>query len=161
VTTRGGIEYTTITAGRGKDMGSPYRRLTDEERAVLQKSVDTSYGAFVTHIATSRNIDEATIRNQIGALIYDEESARALGLIDGTASREEAFAEAARLANLPGADWQVVRRRSDAGFWGSLFARFRAEKPRVSTTSKPATPCFAPHAILAYYGDVTALCKGE
>jgi protease IV len=161
VTTRNGIEYTTITAGRGKDMGSRYRRLTDEERAVLQKSVDTSYNAFVRHVAASRNIDEAKIRNQIGALIYDEESARELGLIDGTANRQEAFAEAARMADLPGEDWQVVRRRSESGLWGSLFARFQGDKPKAAASAKQATPCFAPHAVLAYYGDVAALCKGE
>lgn len=161
VTTRNGIEYSMITAGRGKDMGSRYRRLTDEERAVLQKSVDTSYDAFVKHVAASRTIDEAKIRNQIGALIYDEESARELGLIDGTANRQEAFAEAARMANLPGEDWQVVRRRSESGFWGSVFARFQGEKPKASASAKQASPCFAPHAVLAYYGDVTALCRGE
>ncbi len=83
VTTRGGIEYTTISAGRGKDMGSPYRRLTDEERNVLQAGVNDTYDEFVRHIATSRNIAEDVIRDRIGALVYDNTTAPRLGPAGG------------------------------------------------------------------------------
>ena len=159
VTTANGIEYTTITAGRGKDMGSPYRRLTDEERAVLQQGVNRSYDAFVRHIAASRRISEADVRSRVGALVYDNDTAQELGLIDGTADRQEAFAEAAKLADLPEGDWRVVRRKKGLGALGSLLSRFRGPAPQASL-ARPGV-CFAQHAVLAYYGDPAALCGGR
>jgi protease IV len=156
VTTRNGIQYTTISAGRGKDIGSPYRPLTDEERSVLQRALDNSYDEFVKHIATTRNIPESMIRDRIGALIYDNLSAQQLGLIDATASRQEAYREAARLAELTGNDWQVVKKEGDSGLWSTVFSRGNAPAP--SAAQPRSGGCLPRHAVLAYYGEPTALC---
>ncbi|MBI2761248.1 MAG: S49 family peptidase [Chloroflexi bacterium] len=159
VTTRNGIQYTTISAGRGKDIGSPYRQLTDEERTVLQRAIDNSYDAFVKHIATTRNIPENVIRDRIGALVYDNLTAQQLGLIDGTASRQEAYREAARLAELADNDWQVVRKQSGSGLWSTVFSRTNAPGPNAAQPRPGA--CLPRHAVLAYYGEPSALCPAR
>lgn len=160
VTTRDGIEFQPITAGRGKDMGAPYRRLTDEERRVLQEGVDNAYTDFVRHVAEARGIPESDIREKIGALVYDNKTARELGLIDGTANREEAYAEAARLAGLREGDWQVVREKGTAGLFSGLFGIGKEDKPEANGEVLTGI-CFPAHTILAYYGDVIALCAGK
>lgn len=160
VTTSGGIEFQPITAGRGKDIGAPYRRLTDEERRVLQQGVDNAYADFVRHVSEARDIPEATIRDRIGALVYDNKTAQELGLIDGTANREAAYVEAARLAGLQGDDWQVVREKSDFGLFSGLFSIGGEEKPGVADSSARGI-CFPPYTILAYHGDIAALCAGR
>lgn len=160
VTTSEGIEFQPITAGRGKDIGAPYRRLTDEERRVLQQGVDNAYADFVRHVSEARDIPEATIRDRIGALVYDNKTAEELGLIDGTANREAAYAEAARLAGLEGDDWQVVREESDFGILGGLFGIGGDEKPGAAEGESRGI-CFPPYTILAYHGDPAALCAGR
>lgn len=157
VTTRNGIEYTNITAGRGKDMGSPYRRLTDEERTVLQTGVNNSYNEFVRHIAATRNLSEDVIRNQIGALIYDNQTAQSLGLIDGTAGRRQAYEEAARLANLSADDWKAVRVEGVGGIWSALLGA--AGLPAPAAAPRSETSCLPPNMVLAYYGDPASICR--
>lgn len=160
VTTSGGIEFQPITAGRGKDMGAPYRRLTDEERRVLQQGVDNAYADFVQLVSDGRGIPESDIREKIGALVYDNKTAEDLGLIDGTANRHEAYAEAARLAGLEGDNWQVVREKGGAGIFSGLFGLGRDDKPEATVDSTRGI-CFPANTILAYYGDVIALCAGR
>lgn len=158
VTTRNGIEYTNITGGRGKDMGSPYRRLTDEERTVLQTSINNSYDEFVRHIAANRNIAENVIRERIGALIYDNATAQSFGLIDGTAGRRQAFEEAAKLANLSGNDWQAVKAEGAGGLWSALFSAAGLPAPAAAAPASQSV-CFPRNLVLAFYGDPTALCR--
>lgn len=163
VTTRNGIEFQAITAGRGKDMGAPYRRLTTEEVRVLQQGVDNTYADFVKHVADSRKIPEAEIREKIGALVYDNKAAQELKLIDGTADREEAYAEAARLAGLGASNWQVVREEGGISILGGLWNRFRGHEPGETAVDDagPARVCFPAYTVLLYHGDLAALCDGR
>ena len=156
VTTRNGITYTTFSAGRSKDIGSPYRPVTDEERRVLQQGLDNEYANFVTAVATARKIPEATIRDQMGALIFDNKTAKDYGLIDGTATREEAYIELARLAAV--STFKVVREKESSGLLGGVFGQANG----VGGQSAAATPegiCFPQNLVLAYYGEPTELCR--
>ncbi len=152
VTTSNGIVIMSITAGRGKDVGSPFRPMTPEEIRVLQSGVDNTYAEFVAHVAKSRNISEASIRDQMGALIFDNTTAFNFGLIDGTADRQEAYTQLARLANLGGNDWQVVREKDNRGALVGLLTESGAARAGASI-------CFPQGMVLAYYGDPAALCQ--
>lgn len=160
VTTRNGIVFQPITAGRSKDVGAPYRPLTDQEKAELQRGVENEYAEFVRYVAAKREIPEATIRDRIGAMVYDNATAQELGLIDGTADRPEAYARAAALAGLEAGKFRVVRETGGGWSWGGLLGKLglgsgdRAEAPAAG----PTRICFPAHAILAYYGDPVALC---
>lgn len=162
ITTKNGITSEYLTAGRSKDVGNPYRKMTEEERRVLQGGLDSLYGQFVKHVATTRKIAEATIRDQLGALIYGNAEAQRLGLIDGTANREQAYNELARMANIDGAAWKVVRVNRGVSI-GDLFAKAGNEAPPAALTAArealAAALCFAPNTSLAYYGDPAGLCR--
>jgi protease-4 len=155
ITTKNGITQDYITAGRSKDVGNPYRKLTVEERASLQAGVDAIYAEFVKHVATYRKIPEATIRDTLGAMIFSNAQAEQLGLIDGTASREDSYAEAATMAKINGTNWAVVREKNSRSGLAGLLAGAVDTKPTAASSS---SVCFPPNTALAYYGDVTALC---
>ena len=156
VTTKNGITYTSITSGRGKDVGSPYRPLTEEEKRVLQKGTDSSYDEFVAHVAKSRNIPERTIRDEMGALIFSNSQAQEFKLIDGTANREEAYAELAKMAGINSIDWKVTRKSDDSsGLAGLLSSQAGVN---ALAEAKRAGICFPANMVLAYYGDPAALC---
>ncbi|GMR06244.1 MAG: S49 family peptidase [Gammaproteobacteria bacterium] len=108
IVTEGGIERTAITAGRGKDLGNPFRRPSEEEIANLKAGVNNEYRDFVNHVAKNRNIEPEMIRNEMGAQIFDNKTAQTYGLIDGTQSRSEAISSLVKLAKLSD-DYQLVK----------------------------------------------------
>jgi len=108
IVTKGGIERTAITAGRGKDLGNPFRKPSEEEVANLKAGVNNEYENFVNHVATNRNMEPELIRNEMGAQIFDNRTAQAYGLIDGTQYRSEAISSLVKLAKL-GDDYKLVK----------------------------------------------------
>ena len=57
-----GVSATYVKSGDFKDMGSPFRSLRPEERALFQDLIDRFYGRFVELVARSRKLDEARVR---------------------------------------------------------------------------------------------------
>ncbi|HEC27812.1 MAG TPA: S49 family peptidase [Gammaproteobacteria bacterium] len=108
IVTKGGIEHTAITAGRGKDLGNPFRKPSEEEIANLRAGVNNEYENFVNHVAKNRNMEPEVIRNKMGAQIFDNKTAQAYGLIDGTQYRSEAISSLVKLAKL-GDDYKLVK----------------------------------------------------
>ena len=51
-----GIDFNTIKSGKYKDMMSPNREMTQEERAMLQEMIDDSYERFVGIVAGGREM---------------------------------------------------------------------------------------------------------
>lgn len=162
IVTQGGIEQTVVTAGRGKDLGNPYRRPTAEEIAALQSGVDAEYDQFVAHVARFRHIEPDTIRNQLGAMIFDNGMAEQVGLIDGTASQHEAVDALAKLSGV-GSSYQLVRPgRIEATMLRRLLSVWSIpEQPRALSPSDLLRTafCTAVRTPLVYYGDPSAFCR--
>jgi protease-4 len=57
-----GIGMQTIKSGPNKDIGSPFREMTDSERELLQGMVDDVYGQFVEVVASGRGLGEDSVR---------------------------------------------------------------------------------------------------
>ncbi|AOY58502.1 MULTISPECIES: S49 family peptidase [Desulfococcus] len=161
IVTRSGIERTVISAGRGKDLGNPFRRATDEELNNLQKGADIEYDNFVRHVAENRNISEAVIRERMGAQIFDNQTARDFGLIDGTLNRKEALAKLAEMAGV-GETFQLVRpRRAPTRMWQELLFSMtgRLSADSASQAARHRHVCLdASRMPMAYYGDIQTLC---
>lgn len=156
VITNKGIENIMISAGKSKDVGSPYRKLTAEEISSLQKSVDNEYASFVDYVSKQRTIPTDTLRNVIGAMAYDNKTAQEYKLIDMTGSRETAYDELAAAAGVED-DYQIVREQYIPTFIESLLSA-TISKPQRSAS---ANLCALTNATLAYHGDVTAFCKED
>jgi protease IV len=95
-----GVAPLAIKSGPLKDAGSPFRGLTDEERAVFQSVIDDMHGRFVRLVAESRKIPEARVRAFADGRIYTADQARALGLVDRVGYLDEAVAAARQAAGL-------------------------------------------------------------
>lgn len=154
VITQNGIQSTYLTAGKSKDVGNPYRKLTAEETAILQKTVNNEYDGFVRYVSQRRAISETAIRNQIGAMIYDTKSAAELRLIDSVGSRQQAYDALAEAAKVP--DYTVIREYYEPGLADILLGAIN-RKPQP----KAADLCALTRGILAYHGDITAWCARD
>lgn len=163
IVTQGGIEQTVISAGRGKDLGNPFRRPTEEEVSALRTGVESEYEQFVAHVARYRHIEPDVIRDQLGAMIFDNGMAEQVGLIDGTASHGEAVDALAKLAGV-GSQYQVVRPgRTEPTMLRRLLSAWSSPRePRVGEDSidvLKAAFCAAVRSPLVYYGDPSAICR--
>jgi protease-4 len=160
VVTEKGIQQTIISAGRGKDLGNPYRKPTEEELNGLRQGVNNEYNNFVRHVAKTRKLDEQVIRNQMGAMIFDNQTAQKYKLIDGTKTRKQAIAELAQRANV-GTDYQLIRVSQSRGLLSGLLSSTEpALNPDQARQSMQQELCAIvdSRVSLAYYGEVTALC---
>lgn len=156
VMTQNGIQSVSITAGKSKDLGDPYRQLTTDEQRQLQQSVNNDYDQFVQYVSQRRDITAEVLRNQVGAMIYDNKTAQNLKLIDQSGSREDVYAALAKAAKVEGEDYRVVRQATAVSFLASLLGAV-THAPTHSAKS-PASLCALTRSPLVHYGSVTELC---
>ena len=95
-----GIRFETVKSGTYKDILSPDRALTIEERQLLQSLIDSSYSQFVEAVAEGRELSEERVRSFADGRVFTGSQAKELGLIDELGDEEHARRLAAKLANL-------------------------------------------------------------
>lgn len=157
------ITMETLTAGRDKDFGNPFRPMTDEERAVYQSYLDTEYQAFIDQVTANRPIEEKTIRDDMGAHIFDTAKAKQYGLIDDVMNREEFFSYVAQQAGLDPEQTVVEKIAPPTGF-ESFFGATRAYGVAPALQARAGEETVVNQSFcsgttpLVFSGDLTALC---
>lgn len=85
-----GVEDQTLTGGVYKDAGSPFRRLTDAERAQLQAIVDDLHARFREIVARGRpKLKPAQIETLASGQVFSARQALELGLVDGVGTVDD------------------------------------------------------------------------
>jgi len=97
-----GISAVVIKSGDYKDTGSPLRKMTPEERRLLEDFVDNVHQQFVTAVAEGRKMSEETVRTIADGRIFSGQRAQKLGLLDSLGNMEDAIALAAELGGIKG-----------------------------------------------------------
>lgn len=77
-----GLQPQVIKSGQFKDIGSPYRAMTPEEKALLQTLINDSYEQFVAAVGTGRKMDVDTVKKLADGRVYSGRQALKLGLVD-------------------------------------------------------------------------------
>jgi protease IV len=77
-----GFSEETVKSGRFKDTGHPLRKLSPDERTLLQNMVDDVLGQFIEAVARGRNMPAARVRTLADGRIYSGTQAVASGLVD-------------------------------------------------------------------------------
>lgn len=129
------IEQYYLTQGTAKDFGNPFRDMTDEERANYTHGIAREYDAFVQWVADSRGIPADTIRNDLGAYMFDAQTAVDKHLADAVMGRDEAFRQAATDAGADPGDTRIVTDTTPS----ALSSLFGADSSRVFGHGNPMT----------------------
>ncbi len=87
-----GVRVNPVTSGAHKDLASPFREMTPEERKILQDYVDIAHSRFVEIVAKGRNMPEAEVRALADGRIMSAGEALESGLIDSVGYIEDAVA---------------------------------------------------------------------
>lgn len=114
-----GVQGEKIKSGPHKDMLSPERPMTEEERAIVQEMVDDLYEQFVAVVAEGRKMDPAKVRKLADGRIYTGRQARTLGLVDEMGTMEDAVNAAAKISGIVGKP--ILREYGRTGLWETIF----------------------------------------
>jgi protease-4 len=134
-----GIRADSIKSGNLKDMGSPFKSLREDERAVMQAMVEEYFTRFIGVVHNNRPVREepladVTKYNDVAyggvysGRVFSGDRARELGLVDQTGLLEDAIALAKQMAHAP--DASVIMYQRPYGYGGSVYADTRVPSPR-------------------------------
>src|SRR3989338_4190128 len=85
------VSYTRFVSGEHKDMGSPYREMTNEEEEIYQETLDKLHAVFIGSVAENRGLEYDYVEELATGQIYVGVEALDLGLIDELGGKQEAY----------------------------------------------------------------------
>jgi len=77
-----GIDVTPIKSAGSKDIGSPYREMTTEERQFFHDLISSFHNRFVGIVADGRGLHEDKVRTLASGKVFTAEQSKEYGLID-------------------------------------------------------------------------------
>ncbi|MBN1220678.1 MAG: signal peptide peptidase SppA [Anaerolineae bacterium] len=123
-----GITTVTITSGKFKDTGNPFRNFTPEEEALWQEIVDEVYDEFVQVVAEGRQMSEDEVRQIADGRICTGKQAQEMGLVDELGYLPDAIDRAAELGGIEGKP-RLIEYKHTPTFWEALGASFNHRSP--------------------------------
>lgn len=108
-----GVEVDASKSGKNKDMGSPFRKATQEEEQIVQNIIDELAGRFMSLATKHRKLNDQAREIITSARVFTAPEALSLGLVDRIGYLDDAIHEAAKLAGLPEDAKVVVYRRTE------------------------------------------------
>lgn len=97
-----GVRGMVIKSGEYKDVGSPFRGMTDQEKKLLQAVIDDVHSQFVEAVAGGRNLPIENVRAIADGRIFTGRQALSLQLVDQLGDLEESIRSAGELAGIKG-----------------------------------------------------------
>jgi len=95
-----GVEMNTITAGKMKDSGSPYREMTPDERAYFEGVLHDVHEQFIEAVADGRKLKADDVRPSADGRVFTGRQAKELKLVDELGGFDDAAAAAAKMAGI-------------------------------------------------------------
>lgn len=96
------VDMNVVKSGKLKDLGSPFRPMTDDDRKFFQGLIDDVYGQFLDAVAKGRKLPVDKVKPIADGRVLSGAQAKAAGLIDELGGFEDAAAEAVTLAHETG-----------------------------------------------------------
>ena len=117
-----GVRANAVTSGPHKDMGSPFRTMTEQDRAIFQGVIDNFYDRFLRVIEQGRpDLKPETIRQLADGRIYSATQAKDHGLVDVIGYLDDALELAKKEAGIEEA--QVVMYQRAGGYHPNIYAQ--------------------------------------
>jgi protease-4 len=126
-----GLEAPAITSAANKDAGSPFKKMTPEQRAIFQSIVDRMFESFVEVVDAGRpNLSREQVLALADGRVYVAPQALEAGLIDRIATMRETIADLKQQLGL--ARIRLIAYRRPLGYRPNYYAE--AEPPARAGT---------------------------
>ena len=98
--TKIGVETETLKTGEEKDMGSPFRKLTEEDRAIFEGLLHSFHARFVSLIAERRKLSAEEVAAIADGRVFTAKQAASHRLVDGEAYADAVFDRTKQLSKI-------------------------------------------------------------
>lgn len=114
-----GMNFTTIKAGKYKDIGSPYKPLEKDEAKILQDMIDEVQAEFINEIKENRGLTQSQVRKISDGQPCLGKDALDYGLVDMLGNKKDAINIIEEMADIK--ESKTVTLKEDENFFGELF----------------------------------------
>jgi protease-4 len=97
-----GIKGVVLKSGEHKDIGSPFREMTAEEKRIMQEVIDNVHEQFIQAVAEGRKLDRAKVAQIADGRIITGEQAQKLGLVDQMGNLQDAIDRTSKMVGIQG-----------------------------------------------------------
>ncbi len=97
-----GIKGVVLKSGEHKDIGSPFREMTPEEKRIIQEVIDNVHRQFVQAVAEGRKMDREKVMQIADGRILTGEQAKQIGLVDQIGNLQDAIDIVAKMVGIEG-----------------------------------------------------------
>ena len=97
-----GLKSSVVKSGKFKDIGSPLREMTLEEKKIIQDLVDDIYNQFIDVVARERKLSRAKVIQIADGRVFSGRKAKEYGLVDYLGDMSFAAKLASKLAGKDG-----------------------------------------------------------
>ena len=97
-----GIKGLVLKSGEHKDIGSPFREMTSDEKKIIQSVIDNVHQQFIQAVAEGRKLDRAKVVQVADGRILTGEQAKQVGLVDQMGNLQDAIDTTAKMVGIKG-----------------------------------------------------------
>ena len=115
-----GVKGVVIKSGEYKDIGSPFREMTVDEKKIMQDVIDNVNKQFIQAVAEGRKLDRNKVAGIADGRIFTGEQAQQLGLIDRIGNLQDAIDITARMVGIEGKP-TILYPRQKFSLWDLLM----------------------------------------
>ena len=128
-----GVATSAFKSGERKDMGSPFRAVTEDERKIFQSLIDGLHGQFLSRLVESRKLPLDTARPIADGRVYTAQQALGLKLIDQIGYMDDVLKLARQKIGVDEARVVVYHRPAD--YRATYYARAESSSGGLDVTA--------------------------
>ncbi|MDY6972462.1 MAG: signal peptide peptidase SppA [Thermodesulfobacteriota bacterium] len=117
-----GIQFEIVKSGEFKDIGSPYRKMTERERELINSVIGDIQEQFVEGVASGRNLSVEEVLKIADGRVLSGTRAKGLGLVDVLGNFQDAVELAKEMSGIKGNVILVYPKKTMLELW-DLFIK--------------------------------------
>lgn len=120
------VDVQVIKSGEFKDVGSPFREMTDAERKYIQNLIDNVHSQFEHAVSEGRGIDLKDVDKIADGRVFTGEQAKSLKLVDELGSISDAIRLAGTMGGIKGEPNVVYYPKKKVNILDFLLSKFES-----------------------------------
>ncbi|MEC4679239.1 MAG: signal peptide peptidase SppA [Nitrospirota bacterium] len=97
-----GVKSVVVKSGKFKDLGSPFRPMSEEDRQVLESVMKDTLNQFIEAVADGRSMDSTEVEQLADGRIFTGRQAKSVLLVDEIGDLHDAIKLAGELSGIEG-----------------------------------------------------------
>ncbi|MGZ3495509.1 MAG: signal peptide peptidase SppA [Thermodesulfobacteriota bacterium] len=115
-----GVKGVVLKSGEHKDIGSPFREMTPEEKKIMQDVLDNVHEQFIQAVADGRKLDRSKVAQIADGRILTGEQAKNLGLVDQLGNLQDTIDITAKMVGIEGKP-NIIYPKRKISIWDLLM----------------------------------------